>query len=143
MGENEKGSAATVSGTPRSLISLKSIEKPCKSRPLQKETGHQSRYTLYQNWCPVMVEVTGLEPVHILRIYVDCTVSCHISCHISFGFVSRIKQFTYVLLHFFTFVRHSMLVDVLQRAICFPAAPLHDVFIWYSHGMQYRRLKMA
>ena len=27
MGENEKGSAATVSGTPRSLISLKSIEK--------------------------------------------------------------------------------------------------------------------
>ena len=27
MGENAKGSAATVSGTPRSLISLKSIEK--------------------------------------------------------------------------------------------------------------------
>ena len=63
MGENAKGSAATVSGTPRSLISLKSIEKPCKSRTLQKETGHQSRYALYQNWCPVMVRETGLEPV--------------------------------------------------------------------------------
>ena len=63
MGENAKGSAATVSGTPRSLISLKSIEKPCKSRTLQKETGHQSRYALYQNWCPVMVGVTGLEPM--------------------------------------------------------------------------------
>ena len=59
---NEKGSAATVSGTPRSLISLKSIEKPCKSRTLQKETGHQSRYVWYQNWCPVMVPVVGLEP---------------------------------------------------------------------------------
>ena len=63
MGENAKGSAATVSGTPRSLISLKSIEKPCESRTLQKETGHQSRYALYQNWCPVMVPLTGLEPV--------------------------------------------------------------------------------
>lgn len=63
MGENAKGSAATVSGTPRSLISLKSIEKPCKSRTLQKETGHQSRYALYQNWCPVMVGVTGFEPM--------------------------------------------------------------------------------
>ena len=27
-----------------------------------KENGHQSRYALYQNWCPVMVRMTGLEP---------------------------------------------------------------------------------
>ena len=67
MGENAKGSAATVSGTPRSLISLKSIKKPCESRTMQKETGHQSRYALYQNWCPVMVQVTGLEPTRLMR----------------------------------------------------------------------------
>ena len=67
MGENAKGSAATVSGTPRSLISLKSIKKPCESRTLQKETGHQSRYALYQNWCPVMVAGVGFEP-HDLRV---------------------------------------------------------------------------
>ena len=30
---------------------------------LNKKTGHQSRYTLYQKWCPVMVRGTGLEPV--------------------------------------------------------------------------------
>ena len=33
-------------------------KKPYKSRVMQKETGHQSRYALYQNWCPVMVEMT-------------------------------------------------------------------------------------
>ena len=27
-----------------------------------KETGHPLRYSLYQNWCPVMVPVVGLEP---------------------------------------------------------------------------------
>ena len=32
-------------------------KKPYKSRVMQKETGHQSRYALYQNWCPVMVRV--------------------------------------------------------------------------------------
>ena len=30
---------------------------------LNKKTGHQSRYMLYQKWCPVMVRGTGLEPV--------------------------------------------------------------------------------
>ena len=30
---------------------------------LNKKTGHQSRYVLYQKWCPVMVRGTGLEPV--------------------------------------------------------------------------------
>ena len=29
-------------------------KKPYKSRVMKKETGHQSRYALYQNWCPVM-----------------------------------------------------------------------------------------
>ena len=37
-------------------------KKPYKSRAMQKETGHQSRYALYQNWCPVMVESGGVEP---------------------------------------------------------------------------------
>lgn len=37
-------------------------KKPYKSRVMKKETGHQSRYALYQNRCPVMVRVTGLEP---------------------------------------------------------------------------------
>ena len=32
-------------------------KKPYKSRVMQKETRHQSRYALYQNWCPVMVRV--------------------------------------------------------------------------------------
>ena len=27
---------------------------PCKQGLLQKETGHQLGYALYQNWCPVM-----------------------------------------------------------------------------------------
>ena len=30
-------------------------KKPYKSRVMKKETGHQSRYALYQNWCPVMI----------------------------------------------------------------------------------------
>ena len=30
---------------------------------MQKETGHPLRYALYQNWCPVMVEVRGVEPL--------------------------------------------------------------------------------
>ena len=29
---------------------------------MQKETGHPIRYASYQNWCPVMVPVAGLEP---------------------------------------------------------------------------------
>ena len=37
-------------------------KKPYKSRVMKKETGHQSRYALYQNWCPVMVRGRGLEP---------------------------------------------------------------------------------
>lgn len=62
MGENAKGSAATVSGTPRSLISLKGIGKPLQIGAFAKETGHPLRYTLYQNWCPVMAERKGFEP---------------------------------------------------------------------------------
>ena len=40
-------------------------KKPYKSRVMKKETGHQSRYALYQNWCPVMVRLTGLEPARL------------------------------------------------------------------------------
>ena len=36
MGENEKGSAAAVFGTPRSLISLKSIEKALQIKDFAK-----------------------------------------------------------------------------------------------------------
>nr|DAO49036.1 MAG TPA: holin [Caudoviricetes sp.] len=35
---------------------------PTKQGLSDKENGHRSRYALYQNRCPVMVEVTGLEP---------------------------------------------------------------------------------
>lgn len=31
-------------------------------KPLQKETGHPLRYALYQNWCPVMVEISQPNP---------------------------------------------------------------------------------
>ena len=37
MGENEKGSATTVFGTPRSLISLKSIEKALQIKDFAKK----------------------------------------------------------------------------------------------------------
>ena len=36
MGENEKGSAVTVSGVPQSLISLKSIEKALQIKDFAK-----------------------------------------------------------------------------------------------------------
>ena len=29
---------------------------------MRKETGHPLRYSLYQNWCPVMVPMAGVEP---------------------------------------------------------------------------------
>ena len=32
----------------------------------KKETGHPLRYSLYQNWCPVMVQEMGLEPTRRL-----------------------------------------------------------------------------
>ena len=38
------------------------LTNPIKQGLSDKENGHQSRYALYQNWCPIMVEVTGLEP---------------------------------------------------------------------------------
>ena len=29
---------------------------------MQKETGYPRRYSLYQNWCPIMLAETGFEP---------------------------------------------------------------------------------
>ena len=52
----------TVFQSPQSLLSLNCVDKSLKQGFSDKENGHQSRYALYQNWCPVMVEVTGLEP---------------------------------------------------------------------------------
>ena len=41
---------------------------------MQKETGHPLRYSLYQNWCPVMIAVGGADKtdpvVDILKEYV-------------------------------------------------------------------------
>ena len=37
----------------------KSYEKTWQIKAFQKEIGHQFRYALYQNWCPIMVPVTG------------------------------------------------------------------------------------
>ena len=55
-----KGSTATFLRLPRSLLSLKDIRTLCKSKPVQKQTGHLLRYELHQNWCPVMVRMMGL-----------------------------------------------------------------------------------
>lgn len=48
MGENAKGSAATVSGTPRSLISLKGIGKPLQIGAFAK-----------RNWTPASIHIVS------------------------------------------------------------------------------------
>ena len=48
VGENEKGSAATVSGTPRSLISLDSIEKALQIKDFIK-----------RNWTPIKIRMVS------------------------------------------------------------------------------------
>ena len=48
MEENEKGSAATVSGTPRSLISLKSVEKALQIKDFIK-----------RNWTPIKIRMVS------------------------------------------------------------------------------------
>jgi hypothetical protein len=48
MGENEKGSATTVFGTPRSLISLKSIEKALQIKDFAK-----------RNWTPIKIRIVS------------------------------------------------------------------------------------
>ena len=48
MGENAKGSAATVSGTLRSLISLNSIEKALQIKDFVK-----------RNWTPIKIRIVS------------------------------------------------------------------------------------
>ncbi len=48
VGENEKGSAATVSGVPQSLISLKSIEKALQIKDFIK-----------RNWTPTKIRIVS------------------------------------------------------------------------------------
>ena len=48
MGENEKGFATTVFGTPRSLISLKSIEKALQIKDFAK-----------RNWTPIKIRIVS------------------------------------------------------------------------------------
>ena len=39
---------------------VKRYMKAIANRGFEKKTGHPLRYSSYQNWCPVMVEATGL-----------------------------------------------------------------------------------